>query len=471
MEKHQLIEYQKALHNLESGDVISAFEILCKLAEDNSRLWQVYHTLAGIALQQEDLDAACEMLHLAVKQPHVPESVIRQLASLTAAQGDIPSALAQLSPLIRSNPANADVLALVREIIGRASNLPPVAWARLVVDLRNPTPEQREQARKFEDLRSEVQRLENENRRLSTLLRTIKEEFRQTLSTSQTGDTNDTWEIIHKLDDKAWLEALIRSVDIPSFHGFPMAGFPPESIQVGMVGSSNQQALQEGFNFYRAVRETCLEHGEKWTGKGHLLDFGTGWGRYARIFMKDFRPENVTGVDVDAKYIQICRDTFPYGTFKTVNPLPPTELINSSFDLIIAYSVFSHLSEHVANAWIMEFSRILKPGGIVAITTQGRSLLQVCEQLREQDVYDHPWHQNLARSFLDREACEAAYDRGEFLYSATGGGDVRTPELYGEALIPPGYVERNWCKNFELLSFIDDRSYLPQALIVLRKKR
>ena len=455
---------------MEQGRFDEAFEILMDLVNQGTQLWQPFHDLAAIALTQGDLEAACDLLQAAVAKPGSPTHLVRQLATLTAASGDTQGALAALSPLIRADPSDADLLAQVREILGAAPSISPVVWARLVSDLRAPTPEQMEQLASLEAKDKEILALTVENRRLSAIADTLRSELHMPRMERWNSRTSDVWTKIHALDDRDWLNALLNSVDVPSYRGFPMAGFPAEALQVGMIGSSNQGALREGFNFYRAVRDICSKHGQQWDGEGALLDFGTGWGRYARIFMKDFRPENVVGVDVDDHFIKICRETFPYGRFETVTALPPTNLEDCEFDLVVAYSVFSHLAEHAATAWIYEFARILRPGGMVAITTQGRSLLAVCEQMREQEKHDHPWHRHLALSFTDRAACEAAYDAGEYLYSATGGGDMRSAEFYGEALIPRGFVERHWCDAFDLIEFIDDRRFLPQALIVLRKR-
>ena len=459
-----------AQNAIAQGSLIEAFEILRGLVEQGTTHWEAYHGLAAIALTQNDLETACDLLKSASAQPDAPPHVVRQYANLIAASGDIQTALATLSPLLRANAADPDMLAEIREIVSAAPYISPVAWARLVSDLRTPTPEQKAQLASLDEKNKEILELTAENRRLLETLDALRSELRLPRMERWNSRESDAWDLIHSLDDRNWLNALLRSVDVPSYRGFPMAGFPPEALQVGMVGSSNHGALREGFDFYRAVRDICGRSGQDWNGEGKLLDFGTGWGRYARIFMKDFRPENVTGVDVDESYIKICRETFPYGHFEEVAALPPSTLPPGTFDLIIAYSVFSHLAEHAATAWINEFARILRPGGMVAVTTQGRSLLQVCERIRAQNEYDHPWHRHLARSFTDRAACEAAYDAGEYLYSATGGGDVRSADFYGEALIPRGFVERHWCETFDLVEFIDDRGFLPQALIVLQKR-
>ena len=466
-----LARHAEARALLDSGALGEAFQILSELVADGTPCWEVYNDLAAIAVMRDDLEAACDLLGAALECDQAPSVIALRRAELLATGGDVEQALAQISPALRQGDAGGHALALARQLIGAArAPLSPVAWARLVNDLRAPTPEQRRKDEHIVELERALRAQTDESRRLQALVDDLRAELKLPRLDRSMPGLDEAWQRIHALDDEQWLRALLRSVEVPSFEGFPLPGFPPEALQVGMVGSSNEGALREGMMFFRAVRDICARHGHVWDGNRRLLDFGTGWGRYARIFMRDFLPSNIVGVDVDPSYIKICRETFPYGRFETVPSLPPSDLADADFDLVVAYSVFSHLAEHAANAWIAEFARVLRPGGIVAITTQGRTFLEVCERMRSRDSFDHPWHQNLARSFVDRSACERAYDAGEFLFSPTGGGAARPSDFYGEALVPPGYVERHWTRDFELLEYIDDRGYLPQALIVLRRR-
>ncbi|MBR0564548.1 methyltransferase domain-containing protein [Azoarcus sp. L1K30] len=461
--------YARANQLVTAGELADGFEILRGLADVGTQCWEVYNDLAAIAISSNDLEAACTLFEVAAAQPEAPQVVTLRLASAEAARTGTDCALSILSPLLRKNGSDTEVLALVREILSAEKQISPVAWARLISDLRAPTPAQREADARQARLEEQNNQLTAENRRLTAQIDALRRELRLAPLEKWNSADSRAWEGVHALDDHQWLNVLIRSVTVPAYNGFPLPGFPSEDLQVGMVGSSNEAALREGMRFYRAVREHCQLDGVRWDGSGRLLDFGTGWGRYARIFMHDFRPENVVGVDVSEQYIDVCRETFPYARFETVTPLPPTSLESDGFDLIIAYSVFSHLSAAASDAWIAEFTRILRPGGMIAITTQGRSLLGVCEQMRAEKEFSHPWHRHLANSFVDRTACEAAYDSGEFLHSATGYGVAGSEAFYGESLIPRGYVERHWTHALELTAFIDDRNYLPQALIVLRK--
>lgn len=464
-------KYDLAVAALAAGDKTASFEILSALAESGTSLWEVYNDLGALAVQQGDLESAQTLFEMASTRENPPGDARLHLAQALQLQDKFMEALETLSPLLRAHPDHTAAILMVRQLLGVLPELPPVAWARLLVDLRSlPQEDIRRTLEQTQVLEQKSIKLAEENRRLHEQVRSLQATVSELAKISAAGNHAATWEAIHALPENRWLDILIHSTNKPSYRGFPLPGFPPDDLQVMTVGSSNESALREGFKFYRAVKDICSKHGMDLRPGMRLLDFGTGWGRYARIFLKDFRPENVVGVDVDSTFIETCRKTFPYCRFDTVPAFPPTALPAATFDLIIAYSVFSHLSEEAATAWIKEFARVLKPGGMIAVTTQGRSFLDYCASLRKSERFDHPWHKHLARSFVDLPACKAAYDQGKFLFSPTGSGEIRPSTFYGEALIPPDFVEKHWATILDPLEFIDDRKLLPQALIVMRKR-
>lgn len=459
-----LEQHAQATAAIAQGDMAGAMTILIDLATRESPCWQVYNDLGALALANSDLESAETMFIEAINRQAPTETHLHLATTLNLA-GKHEEALNAIGPVLRSDGGNVSAHALVRETLGKLKNISPVVWAKLVSELRHLTPDLRSKLDGFDQATAEAERLQRENHRLAEQVQMLRGLL---LDSRGSGSATESWLAVHETSEDEWQTALIDSVDQPVFKGFVMPGFPDERIQVGMVGSSNQTALYEGFNFYRTVRRICERSGAHWDTSSRLLDFGTGWGRYARIFVRDFRPDNIYGIDVDPSFIELCKKTFPFGNFSTTPSLPPCGLDYGKFDLIVAYSVFSHLAEHVANAWIAEFEKLLKPGGYIAITTQGKSLIRVCEEHRKTTEHQHIWHQKLAESFLDAAACEAAYERGEFLFSATGAGEHRPSTVYGEAIIPKKYVERNWSDKFELVEFLEPDP-LPQALIVLRK--
>jgi len=414
--------YLEAGRLLAGGDKNGAIAILEHLWARQCQRWDVYCDLGALLLDAGRTAAAIAALRVAVGLDPDSTLALRNLAAAYLAAGEFAQLLVVCRLLLKQDPDNSEYIAFLRDIVVSTEM-------------------------KFDD-------------------------FDWLFSQPQGISTYSGWQAVHALSGEKWQKVLIDSVKNPSYLGFPLPGFPSEDLQVAIMGSSNADGLREGFRFHGLVKSICEQYGSRLTPDMQLLDFGTGWGRFARIFLKEFPPENILGIDVDKSLVDVCRGTFPYCRFETVPALPPTTLLSDHFGLIVAYSVFSHLSEEAANAWIEEFARILKPGGIIAVTTQGRTFLDFCEDIRRSGKFDHPWHHNLAKSFVDVDACKAAYDKGEYLYSATGGGDsvARPSTFYGETLIPESYVRATWGKWLEPLAFIDDRQRLPQALIVMRKR-
>jgi hypothetical protein len=102
------------------------------------------------------------------------------------------------------------------------------------------------------------------------------------------------------------------------------------------------------------------------------------------------------------------------------------------------------------------------------VTTQARRFIDFCRSCRDQNP-ESGWYNGLANSFLDTEAALADYDNGKFLYSPTGGGPTRPASFYGEAVIPPGYVKREWTKYLTFCDFVDDPAKFNQAVIFMQK--
>jgi ubiquinone/menaquinone biosynthesis C-methylase UbiE len=98
-----------------------------------------------------------------------------------------------------------------------------------------------------------------------------------------------------------------------------------------------------------------------------------------RFFLREIEPHRLWGIDCLPAAIDVCTSTNRSAKFALVAPFPPTLFENDSLDLVFAYSVFSHLSEPAHLAWLGEFQRILKRGGLAILTTRSREyILRLC---------------------------------------------------------------------------------------------
>jgi SAM-dependent methyltransferase len=101
-----------------------------------------------------------------------------------------------------------------------------------------------------------------------------------------------------------------------------------------------------------------------------LLDWGCGCGRVLRHWSSLGSPL-VAGCDIDPRMIRWCADNLPFADVTVTQLAPPLPYPDASFDLVYAFSVFTHLSEELQHAWMREVDRVLAPRGFFLLSTLG----------------------------------------------------------------------------------------------------
>ena len=288
----------------------------------------------------------------------------------------------------------------------------------------------------------------------------------------QAADADALFKTFRGRSDSDWLDILVSSLRIPEIEGVTMPGFPDEDLQRGMHGHCGEVSLHEAHAFFREIKAYAAYAGRPIEARRRMLDFGCGWGRTLRLFMKDIEPENLFGTDATSRFLTEARRCNPNLNFLSCDVAPPTLLAAESLDYIISWSVFSHLDEFLTMRWIEEFARLLKPGGLLMLTTQSRRFIAFCAEQRMRRAsgirLEHGWYEACADSFTDESHENARYEAGHFLHAAP----VARPNLlshYGEAIIPRGYIVKHWSAMFRLVEFLDNPARLPQVLVVLQK--
>jgi SAM-dependent methyltransferase len=144
-----------------------------------------------------------------------------------------------------------------------------------------------------------------------------------------------------------------------------------------------------------------------------------------------------------------CQQELQPATFTTVDPWARTPYESSGFDLVIGYSVFTHLAKGAQTAWLEEMKRIIRPGGLFLASTHG----------------------DFAASFLDAASLAALAQTGISDDALDRGLDGLAPEGYYRMVYQTrGYTIEEWSKHLEVLEYIERGVGNLQDLIVMRRR-
>lgn len=195
-------------------------------------------------------------------------------------------------------------------------------------------------------------------------------------------------------------------------------------------------------------------------GRARYLDFGGATGRVSRHVTRDPGQE-VWLCDINVNWIAWVDQFFsrPIQAFQNrIQPSLPIE--DKYFDLISAYSVFTHLDQDEI-PWLLELRRILRPGGYLYLTVLDD---RVWERLKDPD-----WNwlrKSISRGkndeFLAERCQKPLTDRLVLEYSSVEAYNINT-------FLPRSYLEKKWGALFGEMKFFNDyHNY--QTVVVLKRQ-
>jgi len=269
------------------------------------------------------------------------------------------------------------------------------------------------------------------------------------------------------LDDKAWLALMLRSLEGPEVEGVRFPAFPAAEVQRRFVGADGAATLQEAFRFYALLKSRAALLGRPLAPGGSLLDFGCGWGRFLRFFWKDVGAAGLHGCDVWPEAIELCRSLGVPGNLDRLYHWGRLPYADASMDVAMSYSVFTHLPDRPHRHWVAEIARVMKPGGIFALTLEPRRFLDFVEALPEGAT---GWEATLRRHAGDVPALRARFDAGDVAFLPSGEAGDFDSTLYGDAAVPLGFIERHWSEWFIIREYLDDPAQFFQAVLVVQRK-
>lgn len=182
--------------------------------------------------------------------------------------------------------------------------------------------------------------------------------------------------------DNQWLDMLLRSLENPIVDGISLPEFPSEKLQKITNSKCGSTTIINAFSFYTLTKQLAQQHRVSIGRDSKVLDYGCGWGRIYRCFLKDVPMTGLFGVDVQQTLVDACKDSFLPEQFKLIESKENLPYDDDTFDLVFANSVFSHLSKDLHLHAISEISRVTKCNGLVICTFISNTSL---EKITHQD--------------------------------------------------------------------------------------
>jgi ubiquinone/menaquinone biosynthesis C-methylase UbiE len=232
------------------------------------------------------------------------------------------------------------------------------------------------------------------------------------------------------MDNPALIAELPRS---PVEQAIPI---PPADIRYRIVN----QPLSEYDYIWVGIRaRESIEQALRTAGAGiedlkAVLDWGCGCSRIMRQWAPLFDSISFTGTDVDKAMITWDQANVAGPRFALNGAVPPLPCDADEFDLVYGASVFTHLDETRQRQWLAELRRVIKPGGILLLSTNGQS------------VFDANKH-----NLPSESAAEFHQDGFVFIHNIA---DRVLPAWYQTSFQTREHVERTFAPYFDVLDHV-----------------
>jgi SAM-dependent methyltransferase len=169
-------------------------------------------------------------------------------------------------------------------------------------------------------------------------------------------------------------------LDVPPEFPNLKAFFPsmtPDAVQDTWTGNHGITLLQQSAAFVR----TLISGYEAITGHAMedatVLDYGCGWGRLIRLLYKYVAHEQIYAVDPWGTSIELCREHGVKAHLALSEYVPRSLPFARRFDLIYAFSVFTHLSEKTAHVVLSTLRDHIADTGVLVLTIRPKEYWHV----------------------------------------------------------------------------------------------
>jgi len=224
---------------------------------------------------------------------------------------------------------------------------------------------------------------------------------------------------------------------------------PPEHLWLG-YGRTIEEWLESGQRHVEKMRSILADAGHSFAPGSRVLELGCAAGRMLRFLEDVAERGEVWGTDISGEHIVWCKQHLspPFHFFITTTT-PHLPFSDGYFDLIYAGSVFTHIDD-LADTWLLELRRLLKPGGRLYITIHDEHTIRILGE----EPHD------LSKTLF----CRKDYFENRDYEMFTIGRFMRSQVFYDS-----DYLVRTLNPFFELES-VTPAAYGFQTAVLLRKR-
>jgi trans-aconitate methyltransferase len=165
---------------------------------------------------------------------------------------------------------------------------------------------------------------------------------------------------------------------------------PPDEAQVLWTGSHGDTLLAQSVGFTHWLIFEYQEIAGRLIRNATVLDFGCGWGRLIRLLYRYVDVDRIYGLDPWDESIRICQEHGVLGHLAISDWVPRALPFDGPFDLIYAFSVFTHLSEKTTHVALRTLRDYIADNGALAITIRPPEYWHLTE--REEMLEEHNRH-------------------------------------------------------------------------------
>ena len=237
--------------------------------------------------------------------------------------------------------------------------------------------------------------------------------------------------------------------EYPNIKAF-LPSMPPDEIQDNWTGAHGITLLMRSVAFINTLITEYTSLTRTKIKDAIILDYGCGWGRLIRLLYKFVSYENVYGVDPWDKSIEQCKRYGIKANLAICDYVPKELPFDKCFNLIFAFSVFTHLSEKTTHVVLSTLRKYIANNGLLVITIRPREFWLSLKHEKSAEMLQ--LHEKNGFAFIphNRQPID---------------GDI----TYGLTTMSLEYIERNF-PEWELIKTITNNLDRHQTILFLHPK-